>query len=148
MSLIEKENIDFGKLLSKHGLSNTFFRRQLIELFYNTHHSLSVDDVLNSLNFSINTVSVYRALDSFEKNGLIHKGPGNKNVIKYALCRNECNTEKHIHNHPHLLCSNCKETYCLHDFKVPKINTYKGFEIKNFKIIIEGHCIDCKQSNH
>ena len=90
MSLIEKENIDFGKLLSKHKLSNTFFRRKLIELFYKTNHSLSVDDVIKSLNLSINTVSVYRALDSFEKNGLIHKVPDKNNITKYALCRNEC----------------------------------------------------------
>lgn len=144
MSLIEKENIDFGKLLSKHKLSNTFFRRKLIELFYKTNHSLSVDDVIKILNLSINTVSVYRALDSFEKNGLIHKVPDKNNITKYALCRNECSTEKHIHNHPHLLCSKCKETYCLHDFKIPSINNYKGFEIKNLNIIMEGNCIDCK----
>ena len=147
MSIIEKENIDFGKVLSKHKLNNTFFRRQLIELFYDTKHSLSVDDILNFLNYSINTVSVYRALDSFEKNGLIHKVPDKKNVIKYALCRNGCNTEKHMHNHPHLLCSNCKETFCLHDYKIPKLNNYKGFEIKNFNIIMEGYCIDCKRCN-
>ena len=140
----EKENIDFGNILSKHNLSNTFFRRKLIELFYNTKHSLSVDDVMKALNLSINRVSVYRALESFEKNGLIHKVPNKKNVIKYALCRNGCSSEKHIHNHPHLLCSNCKETYCLHDFKVPIIDNYNGFKIKSLNVFMEGNCIDCQ----
>ena len=144
MSIIEKENIDFGKVLSNHGLSNTAFRRKLIKLFHKKKHSLSVDDVLNSLKFSINMASVYRALNSFEKNGLIHKVPSNNNVIKYALCRSECAPDKHLHNHAHFLCSNCNETYCVHDFKIPKIKEYKGFEIKNLKIVLEGNCVDCQ----
>ena len=145
MSNIENEIIDFGKLLSKRKLSNTFFRRKLIEIFYNAKHSLSVDDILNFQNISVNTASVYRALDSFEKNGLIHKVPDKKNVVKYALCRSNCSAEKHTHNHPHLVCSNCNETFCLYDFKIPNVYKYKGYEIKNLNMIFEGSCINCNQ---
>ena len=86
------------------------------------------------------------ALNAFEKNGLIHKVPDMANLIRYALCQSECSFEKHLHNHAHLLCSNCNETYCVNDFKIPVVNECKGFIIDNLKIILEGSCVDCQQS--
>ena len=145
MKLIDKENIDFGLLLSQHGLSKTSFRKFLIELFYKTHHALSVDEIINNLSYQIDKVSIYRALNAFEKNGLIHKVPDKANLIKYALCKSECSAEKHLHNHAHLLCSICNETYCINDFKIPVVNEYKGFLINNLKVILEGSCVDCQQ---
>ena len=146
MKLIDKENIDFGLVLSQHGLSKTSFRKILIKLFYKTRHALSVDEIINNLSYQIDKVSIYRALDAFEKNGLIHKVPDKANLIKYALCKSECSSEKHLHNHAHLLCSICNETYCINDFKIPVINEYKGFLINNLKVILEGSCVDCQQS--
>lgn len=146
MKLIDKENIDFGLILSQSGLSKTSFRKFLIAHFYKTQNSLSVEEIINDLSYKVDKVSVYRALNAFEKNGLIHKVPDKANLIRYALCQSECNSDEHLHNHAHLLCSNCNETFCINDFKIPAINEYKGFLIKNLKVILEGSCIDCQQS--
>lgn len=146
MKLFDKKNIDFGMILTQHGLNKTSFRKILIELFYTKKYSLSVDEIITNLSFPIDKVSVYRALNAFEKNGLIHKVPDMANLIRYALCQSECSFEKHLHNHAHLLCSNCNETYCINDFKIPVVNECKGFIIDNLKIILEGSCVDCQQS--
>ena len=146
MMSIDKENIDFGMILSQHALSKTSFRKILIEFFYLSKHSLSVEEIISNISHPVDKVSVYRALNAFEKNGLIHKVPDKANLIRYALCPSECSSSKHLHNHAHLLCSNCNETYCINDFKIPIVNECKGFVINNLKIILEGSCIDCQQS--
>lgn len=144
MILKDEKNIDFGIILSQHCLSKTSFRKKLIELFYMSKYSLSIDEIINNLSYKVDKVSIYRALNAFEENGLIHKVPDKDNLIRYALCQSECSAEKHLHNHAHLLCNLCNETYCLNDFKIPIVNEYKGFIINNSKIILEGCCIDCQ----
>lgn len=144
MILNDEENIDFGIMLSRNGLSKTSFRKKLIKLFYLSKSSLLIDDVINNLSYKVDKVSVYRALNAFEEKGLIHKVPDKDNLIRYALCQSECSSTKHSHNHAHLLCNKCNATYCLNDFKIPVENEYKGFIINHSKIILEGSCIDCQ----
>ena len=146
MILKDEKKFDFGIILSQHGLNKTSFRKQLIKLFYMSKHSLLVEDIISNISTTVDKVSVYRALNAFEKNGLIHKVPDKANLIRYALCSSECTSTNHFHNHAHLLCSNCNETYCINDFKIPVLNEYKGFVINSLKIILEGSCIDCQQS--
>lgn len=144
MKLIDEENIDFGKLLSKNGLSQTSFRKKLIKLFYQSNSSLSIDEVINDLHNKVDKATIYRALNAFEGNGLIHKVPDKDNLLRYALCQKECSPTKHSHNHAHLLCDKCNSTYCLNDFKIPLKNEYNGFIVSNSKIILEGRCVDCQ----
>ena len=144
MKLNDIENVDLGKILSKNGLSKTSFRKKLIKLFYLSKSSLSIDEIINGLDYKIDKVSVYRALNAFEENGLIHKVPDKGNLMRYALCQSECSSTKHSHNHAHLLCDKCNSTFCLNDFKIPVENKYKGFIVTNSKIILEGRCIDCQ----
>ena len=144
MMLNDKENIDFGIILSRNGLSKTTFRKTLIKLFYQSKSSLSIDEIINNISYKVDKVSVYRALNAFEENGLIHKVPDKDNLMRYALCQSECSSTKHSHNHAHLLCNKCNTTYCLNDFKIPLETKYKDFIISHAKIILEGSCIDCQ----
>tara|TARA_B100001115_G_C15654137_1_gene315275 strand:+ start:181 stop:615 length:435 start_codon:yes stop_codon:yes gene_type:complete len=144
MTLNNKKNIDFGLMLSRKGLSKTSFRKKLIKLFYQSKSSLSIDEIVNNISYKVDKVSVYRALNAFEENGLIHKVPDKNNLMRYALCQSECSSTKHSHNHAHLLCNKCNTTYCLNDFKIPIEAKYKDFIISHSKIILEGRCIDCQ----
>ena len=144
MKLTDEENVDFGIILSKTGLSQTSLRKNLIKLFYISKSSLSIDEVINGLNNKVDKVTIYRALNAFEEKGLIHKVPDKDNLLRYALCQKECSPSKHSHNHAHLLCDKCNSTYCLNDFKIPIENNYNGFIVSNSKIILEGRCVDCQ----
>lgn len=144
MKLTDVDNIDFGIMLSKNGLSKTSFRKKLIKLFYITNSSLSIDEVINGLHSKVDKATVYRALNAFEENGIIHKVPDKDNLLRYALCQKECSSTKYSHNHAHLLCNKCNSTYCLNDFIIPVKNNYNGFKVSHTKIILEGRCIDCQ----
>ncbi len=142
MKLINKNILDTKLILSKYGISRTKFRSDLLNLFY-MKRSLTVEGVLKYFKNTIDKVTVYRSLESFENKGLIHKVPDNKNLKRYSLCmQQECSVDSHNHNHGHFICHTCNQTFCMQDVNLPRI-TYKDFYIQDLKLIAEGYCQDC-----
>lgn len=136
--------LDLGDILSEKGISRTNFRTKLVNYFFSSNKSLSVDDILKYFNNSINKATVYRSLVSFENNGLIHKVPDANNLMRYSLCRKEeCSTISHNHNHGHFICYSCNQTFCLEGVKYPEIISTKGFYVREIKLTVEGYCNEC-----
>ena len=131
-------------LFIKYGLKKTSFRKELLIFFQSSSSSLTVKKIIKKFASSVDKVSIYRALNSFEKSGLIHKVPDKKNLLRYSLCSSECGPGTHSHDHAHLLCSICDETFCLDDFLLPNIKSHNGYVINNYKIILEGSCLSCQ----
>lgn len=135
--------INSQSVLSKHGISKTKFRTDLLTLFLKAKQSYSVDNIYKKFS-SVNKVTIYRALDHFEQKGLIHQVPDHNGVKKYALCsQDECSRNAHSHKHGHFICFTCNQTFCLNDLQVPEINNLEGFYIKELKLILEGYCKKC-----
>ena len=131
-------------LFIKYGLKKTSFRKELLIFFQSSSSSLTVKKIIKKFASSVDKVSIYRALNSFEKSGLIHKVPDKNNLLRYSLCSSECGPGMHSHDHAHLLCSICDETFCLDDFLLPNIKSHNGYVINNYKIILEGSCLSCQ----
>ena len=131
-------------LFVKYGLKKTSFRKELLIFFQSSSSSLTVKKIIKKFASSVDKVSIYRALNSFEKSGLIHKVPDKNNLLRYSLCSSECGPGKHSHDHAHLLCSICDETFCLDDFLLPNISSHNGYVINDYKIILEGSCLSCQ----
>ena len=138
-----KNKINFVSILNQYGLSKTPFRINLLKIFHESKKSLSIDEILNFTNQSINKVTVYRALESFEKKGLIHQVPDKNNLKRYSLCTNQCSINEHNHKHGHFICDNCNETFCLDDMPNPDFSFLKGFYIKQLNLTLEGLCQKC-----
>ena len=144
MKLKSKTLLDHQSIFSQNGISCTQFRTELLNLFHSSSKSLSVNDIMNYFDNSINKVTVYRSLDSFENKGLIHKVPDANNLKRYSLCReNECHANAHNHNHGHFICYSCNQTFCLEEIKSPEITSMKGFYVQELKLTAEGYCKDC-----
>ncbi len=140
--------VDLESVLKNHGLRKTAFRKELLSLFYDAHSSLTVEEIKHKVQSTNDKVTIYRALDAFEKNGLIHQVPDKTNLIRYALCHNEdCNTNGHQHNHAHFICDNCNQTFCIDNVKIPEITNAKGFTIKRSKLTLEGICQNCQHKD-
>ena len=141
--------MNYKNILSKKGINRTKFRTDLLDYFYSSNKSLSVDDIYIYFKSSINRVTIYRSLASFEKKGLIHKVPDSNNLKRYSLCREgDCNETSHNHYHGHFICHSCNQTFCLEDFKSldTDITCLKGFYVQEFKLIAEGYCQICNQN--
>lgn len=134
---------DSGEYLANHGIRRTSFRIELLELFMKNDHSLSHRDITKKITNLPDKVTIYRALDSFEEKGLIHKVPDANNVARYALCSHQCSSESHDHDHIHFVCNSCEETYCLDQTKVPTITLPVGYRINNIHLTVSGICDAC-----
>ena len=133
-----------ASILSSNGINKTKFRIDLLNLFYNSRRSLSVEFIINVFADSINKVTIYRALENFEARGLIHRVPDQKNYKRYALCReSNCDATSHDHNHGHFICHSCNHTFCIEDVKIPEFTGIKGFYVKESSLTLEGYCSDC-----
>ena len=133
------------KILHTHGLKKTIFRIELLELFMNSVSSVSFEDIKQKISTTSDKVTIYRALTSFEKQGLIHKVPDKSNKARYALCQEDCSSNKHIDSHAHFICKYCGDTFCINDMKVPKIKDSKGFSISTTNLTLEGKCLECQK---
>lgn len=138
--------MDLDLILKEHGLRKTTFRKELLHAFYKSNSSLTADEVKKKVGGSTDRVTVYRALDAFEKKGLIHRVPDKRNLTRYALCQNKCSTDAHSHNHAHFICNDCNETFCIDELEIPEIIDTKGFEVKKSKLTLEGSCPSCSDA--
>ena len=144
MKLKSQNSLESKDVLAKHSISRTKFRTDLLNLFYTSKVSLSIKDIMTYFNNSINKVTVYRSLESFEKKGLIHQVPGHNNLKRYSLCSiEECAENIHNHNHGHFICNACNKTFCLEEMRAPEITCIKGFYVEEVKLVAEGYCQDC-----
>lgn len=138
---------DLDSILKDHGLRRTVFRKELLSLFVKSKSTLTVEEIRRRVGVLGDKVTIYRALEAFEKGGLIHKVPDKSNLTRYALCQVGCTSNKHTHHHAHLICTDCNETYCVEGVEIPEIKGARGFIVKETNVTLEGVCPDCNQKN-
>lgn len=130
-------------VLSKNNLKKTKVRVELLNLFSNSRSSFSVQELRAKLQSTSDKVTVYRALELFEKNGIIHRVPDKYNNLRYAFCKEQCSEQGHSHNHAHLVCDTCSDTFCIEEIVVPEIVNVQEYEVQNYDLIINGKCKHC-----
>jgi Fur family ferric uptake transcriptional regulator len=100
------------ELLHKSGLKRTAGRIALIELLHNANTALTQEEIAQGLTgHGLNRVSIYRALTSFLKAGLVHRIKNNNRVWKFEFCG--CGNSGYCH--PHFICRACGKVECLID---------------------------------
>lgn len=87
--------------------------------------------------------TLYRTIKTFEEKGVVHQIDDGTGVLKYALCEENCSCEIETDLHLHFHCSNCNETICLTDHKIPQIKVPDGFIAENVNLVIKGICDKC-----
>ncbi|MEO7802190.1 MAG: transcriptional repressor [Ginsengibacter sp.] len=131
-------------ILKNHKLSITGSRQKIMELFLASAGALSHADIEKNTGAGFDRVTIYRTLQSFVESGIIHLIPTTDNSIKYALCKDDCQTGHHHDNHVHVVCDECKQTTCLDEVVIPIIKLPKGFTPHQSEMMVSGICKDCK----
>lgn len=90
-------------------------------------------------------ITIYRTVKTFESKGLLHS-ISISNSTHYALCTEDCSENKHQDTHLHFLCDKCKQTVCLTQVSIPKIEIPEGFTLHNIEVIAQGVCEPCKNN--
>jgi Fur family ferric uptake transcriptional regulator len=134
---------DYKKLLKNHKLRITDCRIDVLDQFFNTRHALSFKDLEEELK-DYDRVTLYRTLNSFIDQGLLHRIPSENGYAMFGLCKDDCNEQAHHHDHIHFKCRICGHIECLSNQYPPKIDL-PDYEIEESYLIVHGICKNCKQ---
>lgn len=110
------------------------------EFFENRSTATSVVDLVDHFKEEMNKSTVYRILEKFEEDGLIHSFRGKDGLTWYAKCA-DCSAESHDDSHPHFQCQECGKVECL-PVRVP-LPSVDNHNIKSAEILLLGQCEAC-----
>ena len=86
---------------------------------------------------------MYRTLKTFVESGIAHQIDDGTGIAKYVLCEENCNCEIDTDLHLHFYCTNCNETVCLTEHKIPHTNLLERFKAGNVNLAVKGICNKC-----
>ncbi len=132
--------------LKKNQLSITAGREKILSLFITQKGALAHGDIEKKMGADFDRVTIYRTLQTFMEKGIIHSIPSSDNIIRYALCKENCAGGHHHDHHVHFLCSSCSRTYCLDDIVTPAIKMPKGYSPQQIEVVVNGVCKKCNAS--
>lgn len=138
---------EFSKLLRSNSLKKTAPRMRVLEIISNKKTAISQPELEKITGDSIDRVTLYRILSTFEEKGIVHRVFDLHGTSAYALCSHECTDEKHEDNHIHFICSQCNSVYCLDEMPTINIDTPKGFSLQSITINAVGICENCKNNS-
>mgnify|MGYP003686219969 CR=1 FL=1 len=136
----KRMNTSSNTLLKNHGLKVTANRLIILEMMKSVGYAVSQNDLKAMLNNSLDKVTVYRTLKTFQEVGIIHEILDGSVQVKYALCDvSKCNADAHIH----FKCNLCEKTFCLNSIKIPNISLPIGFMVAKKFVSFQGKCQSC-----
>lgn len=130
------------QILRSNKLRKTPIRHRVLQLFIEENKALSNKELERMLG-SVDRITLYRTLKTFEKNGIIHEAFDGTENTKYALCHQACSEHEHQDNHAHFNCVVCDKTICLDKLPTPHIDALEGLAIKSSHLFLKGQCGEC-----
>ena len=130
------------KILEHNHIKPTAMRLLVLQFLLNKKVAISLTDVENYFDQSDRT-TLYRTLNTFVAKGISHKIDDGTGITKYALCEENCHCEIDTDLHLQFHCTNCNETVCITDYKIPQIHLPKGYIAENVNLVVKGICDKC-----
>ncbi len=115
---------------------------KILNILKSSGSAFSHEMLQSELDTKMDRATIYRILNRFCEDGLVHKVVGDDGIQYFAYCAG-CDkpNNKHNHNHFHFKCLKCGTVECLQN-KI-KIPLPGGYEIKELNGLISGYCNRC-----
>lgn len=135
------ETTEIEKVLQEHGVHPTAVRILVYRHIERQRHTFSLADMEQELE-SVDKSTLFRTLQLFAANHLIHAVEDGSGSKKYCVCR---------HQHPcamsdmhcHFRCERCNTTYCLPQTTIPRPELPQGFVARRTEMLFTGLCPNC-----
>jgi len=129
------------ELLTTRKITPTAMRILVLDLLSHSKVAMNLNDFDIALD-TADRITIYRTLKKFEEAKLVHTIEDGTGAIKYALCEINClcTTE---YTHAHFHCSNCNQTFCLRNIRLPEVILPKNFKAEQSSLILKGICDNC-----
>jgi len=102
--------------------------------------ALSQDMLEKQLAGQVDRVTIYRVLNSFCEDGIVHRVISDEGKAFYALCK-KCKAEQHNHEHAHFRCLTCQRVECLP--AAVSVSLPKGYRLESMNYWLSGYCKSC-----
>ena len=128
-------------ILKQYAQRTTNGRVALLELLMDSPKAFALSEIEKRLSISIDRVTIYRTLHTFEAIGLVIK------VVDHnGICLYMANPESHsnLNMHPHLRCKECGKVVCLPCLPKEYLDRLEKYEIDEMYFLMEGTCPECE----
>lgn len=121
---------------------STTSQNEILHILKTAEGALSHEMIQAELEVQVDRATIYRVLNRFCEDGLVHKVVDDDGKQYFAYCAG-CDkpNNKHNHNHFHFKCLKCGTVECLQN-KV-RLPVPEGYVIKDFNGLISGYCKRC-----
>ena len=119
---------------------NTPSKEAILDLLVNTGKAMSRDAIEQKLDLEIDRATIYRVLNRFCEDGMVHRIVAEDGKRYFAVCI-KCDEKAMPVNHFHFRCTKCETIECLPEavhFSVPN-----GYNVENINCVLTGICKDC-----
>ena len=113
--------------LEKKGVRVTSIRMLVLDALMRASRTMSLADLETELE-TVDKSSIFRTLEVFEANHLVHSIDDGTGSMKYEICEGEdsCTVAD---MHTHFYCEKCHKTYCLKEINAPLVDLPEGFTV-------------------
>ncbi len=123
---------------------NTPTKQAVLDLFDSCSSALNQEQIETQLHGKMDRATIYRILNNFCEDGIMHKVIGDDGINYFAKCKTNCCKEKqHHHDHFHFRCTSCNQLICL-DEEIT-LHLPEGFSMKDCNCVITGICSTCQK---
>ena len=133
--------------LRRSGLRCTPVRLGVIDVLTRTARPLSVTQILGRLK-GVDTVTVYRTLNTFVRKRLVHRVRGEDRSWLYAISGGDVLQPPAEHLHPLFVCDTCGKVECLDDAEIPQalvrsLGVKPEYAVSYPEVVLHGMCPKC-----
>jgi Fur family transcriptional regulator, ferric uptake regulator len=145
MGLVKAGGTLAEQWLRRAGLRRTPVRVGVIEVLTRSGRPMSVPQILGRMK-GVDSVTVYRTLNTFSRKGLVHRVRGEDRSWLYAA--SDENGSEDVHRHPHFVCEACGRVECLESSEIPRgfiqsLGVAEGYTVAYPEVVLHGTCPKC-----
>ena len=119
---------------------NTPTKEAVLNLLSSSKKALSQDAIERQLDIKINRATIYRVLNRFCEDDIVHRIVAEDGKQYFAICK-KCEKTENINYHFHFRCLSCDTIECLQipvEYSVPN-----GYLVQNANCVLTGKCNEC-----
>ena len=119
---------------------NTPAKEAVLNLLTDKRKAMSHDFIERNINIDVDRATVYRILNRFCEDGILHRIVAEDGKQYFAVCI-KCDQKKMADHHFHFKCTTCETIECL-PIEV-QFSLEKGYSVESVNCILTGICKDC-----
>jgi Fur family ferric uptake transcriptional regulator len=122
---------------------NTPSKEAVLNLLTSTGKAMSHEAIEQKIEVDIDRATIYRVLNRFCEDGLVHKIVAEDGKQYFAVCM-KCDERSFTDNHFHFRCTQCQTIECLP--QAVHFSISEGYKVESVNCVLTGICKDCAGS--